>query len=48
MGGLTLIDKGKETAQGDLECIDKENRKQGNGKDFPLSRGEPETWKTEE
>lgn len=31
MGGLTLIDKGKETAQGDLECIDRENCKTGTG-----------------
>lgn len=31
MGGLILTDKGKETPQGDLECIDRENCETGTG-----------------
>lgn len=31
MGGFILIDKGKETPQGDLECIERENCKIGTG-----------------
>lgn len=36
MGGLILIDKGKETPQGDLECIDRETCKTGTGQEVDI------------